>query len=128
MLEITETTAMHRTDVAASTLRKLKALGVSLAIDDFGTGYSSLASLRRYPVDRLKIDRSFVADLPADASAKALVGGIVGLAHALGLKVIAVGVETEAQRDFLAALGCDFAQGYLTGKPVDAERAAEGYL
>jgi len=107
---------------------KLKELGVSLAIDDFGTGYSSLASLRRYPVDRLKIDRSFTADLPADENAKALTAGIIGLAHALGLKVIAEGVETEAQRDFLAALGCDFAQGYLTGKPVDADSAAAGYL
>jgi len=128
MLEITETTAMHQTDVAASTLQKLKQLGVSLAIDDFGTGTSSLASLRRYPVDRLKIDRSFIADLPADENAKALTAGIIGLAHALGLKVIAEGVETEAQRDFLAALGCDFAQGYLTGKPVDADSAAADYL
>jgi len=128
MLEVTETTAMHQTDVAAGTLHKLKELGVSLAIDDFGTGYSSLASLRRYPVDRLKIDRSFIADLPADENAKALTGGIVGLAHALGLKVIAEGVETEAQREFLAALGCDFAQGYLTGKPVDADSAAADYL
>jgi diguanylate cyclase (GGDEF)-like protein/PAS domain S-box-containing protein len=128
MLEITETTAMHQTDVAASTLQKLKELGVSLAIDDFGTGYSSLASLRRYPVDQLKIDRSFVADLPAGENAKTLTGGIIGLAHALGLKVVAEGVETEAQREFLAALGCDFAQGYLTGKPVDADSAAADYL
>ncbi len=128
MLEVTETTAMHQTDVAASTLQKLKELGVSLAIDDFGTGYSSLASLRRYPVDQLKIDRSFVADLPAGENAKTLTGGIIGLAHALGLKVVAEGVETEAQREFLAALGCDFAQGYLTGKPVDADSAAADYL
>jgi len=128
MLEVTETTAMHQTDVAASTLQKLKELGVSLAIDDFGSGHSSLASLRRYPLDRLKIARSFIADLPADENAKALTGGIVGLAHALGLKVIAVGVETAAQREFLAALGCDFAQGTLTGKPVDADSAAAAYL
>jgi EAL domain-containing protein (putative c-di-GMP-specific phosphodiesterase class I) len=128
MLEVTETTAMHQTDVAASTLHKLKELGVSLAIDDFDSGASSLASLRRYPLDRLKIARSFIADLPADENAKALTGGIVGLAHALGLKVMAVGVETAAQRDFLAALGCDFAQGTLTGKPVDADSAAADYL
>jgi len=89
MLEVAETTAMHQTDVAASTLAKLKDQGVGLAIDDFGTGYSNLASLRRFPVDALKIDRTIVADLPADAHAKALAGGIVGLAHALGLKVIA---------------------------------------
>ncbi len=128
VLEVTEATALQQADVAASTLRKLKELGVSLVIDDFGTGSSSLASLRRYPVDRLKIDRSFVADLPADENAKALAAGIVGLAHALGLKVIAAGVETEAQRDFLAALGCDFVQGYLTGKPVDADTASASYV
>jgi EAL domain-containing protein (putative c-di-GMP-specific phosphodiesterase class I) len=128
VLEVTEATASQQADIAASTLRKLKELGVSLVIDDFGTGSSSLASLRRYPVDRLKIDRAFVADLPADENAKALAAGIVGLAHALGLKVIAAGVETEAQRDFLAALGCDFVQGYLTGKPVDADTASAAYV
>jgi diguanylate cyclase (GGDEF)-like protein/PAS domain S-box-containing protein len=127
-LEITESTAMQQTDVAASTLQKLKELGVSLAIDDFGTGYSSLASLRRYPVDRLKIDRSFIGGLPADESAKALASGIIGLAHALGLQVIAEGVENEAQRALLAALGCDLAQGYLTGKPVDADSASADYV
>jgi len=127
-LEIAETTSMHQTDVAVSTLKKLRELGVSLGIDDFGTGYSSLAHLRTFPVDRLKIDRSFVADLPADTNARALAGGIVGLAHALGLKVVAVGVETEAQRDFLAALGCDYAQGFLTGKPVDADSASAAYV
>jgi len=128
MLEVAETAAMHQADVAASTLTKLKELGVALAIDDFGTGYSNLASLRRFPVDALKIDRSIVADLPADEHAKALAGGIVGLAHALGLKVIAEGVETEAQRDFLAALGCDSAQGYFIGKPVDADSASAAYV
>jgi EAL domain-containing protein (putative c-di-GMP-specific phosphodiesterase class I) len=128
MLEVAETAAMHQADVAASTLTKLKELGVALAIDDFGTGYSNLASLRRFPVDALKIDRSIVADLPADEHAKGLAGGIVGLAHALGLKVIAEGVETEAQRDFLAALGCDAAQGYFLGKPVDADSASAGYV
>jgi EAL domain-containing protein (putative c-di-GMP-specific phosphodiesterase class I) len=128
MLEVAETTAMHQTDVAASTLAKLKELGVSLAIDDFGTGYSNLASLRRFTVDMLKIDRTIVADLPGDAHAKALAGGIVGLAHALGMKVVAEGVETEAQRDFLAALGCDRAQGFYIGKPVDADAASAGYV
>jgi diguanylate cyclase (GGDEF)-like protein/PAS domain S-box-containing protein len=128
MLEVAETTAMHQTDVAASTFAKLKELGVALAIDDFGTGYSNLASLRRFPADVLKIDRTIVADLPSDGHAKALAGGIVGLAHALGLKVIAEGVETEAQRDFLAALGCDSAQGYFLGKPVDADSASADYV
>jgi len=128
MFEVAETAAMHQADVAASTLTKLKELGVALAIDDFGTGYSNLASLRRFPVDALKIDRSIVADLPADEHAKALAGGIVGLAHALSLKVIAEGVESEAQRDFLAALGCDAAQGYFIGKPVDADSASAAYV
>jgi diguanylate cyclase (GGDEF)-like protein len=114
--------------IAASTLAKLKELGVTLAIDDFGTGYSNLALLRRFAVDALKIDRTIVADLRADGHAKALAGGIVGLAHALGLKVIAEGVETEAQRDFLAALGCDLAQGYFIGKPVDADSASANYV
>ena len=127
-LEITETTAMHQTDVAVSTLKKLKELGVSLVIDDFGTGYSSLAYLRRFPVDGLKIDRSFVADVPGDRNAETLVGGIIGLAHALGLKVVAEGVETQAQKDFLAALDCDLVQGYLIGRPVDADQATEGYV
>ena len=128
VLEITETTAMQQSDVAVSTMKKLKELGVSLGIDDFGTGYSSLSYLRRFPVDRLKIDRSFVADVPGDRNAESLVAGIVGLAHALGLKVIAEGVETQAQKDFLAALSCDLAQGYLIGRPVDADQAADGYV
>jgi diguanylate cyclase (GGDEF)-like protein/PAS domain S-box-containing protein len=127
-LEITETTAMQQTDVTASTLKKLKELGVSLVIDDFGTGYSSLAYLRRFPVDRLKIDRSFVADVPGDRNAESLIGGIVGLAHALGLTVVAEGVETEAQRECVTRLGCDLLQGYLIGRPVDADAASEGYV
>ena len=128
VLEITETTAMQQTDVAVSTLKKLKELGVSLAIDDFGTGYSSLAYLRRFPVDRLKIDRAFVADVPGDRNAESLVRGIIGLAHALGLKVVAEGVETGAQRDFLGAQGCDLVQGQLIGPPLDADSAAGGYV
>ena len=127
-LEITESTTMQQSDVAASTLNKLKELGVSLAIDDFGTGYCSLSSLRRFPVDRLKIDRSFIADVPGERNAESLVGGIIGLAHALGLAVVAEGVETQAQRDFLARLACDQAQGYLIGRPVDGDKAAAGYV
>jgi diguanylate cyclase (GGDEF)-like protein/PAS domain S-box-containing protein len=128
VLEIAETTAMQQADVAASTLNKLKELGVSLAIDDFGTGYTSLAQLRRFPIDRIKIDRSFVAEIPGDKSATALVDGIVRLAHALGLAVIAEGVENRAQQEFLTAAGCDLLQGYLIGRPVDADHAAEGYV
>jgi EAL domain-containing protein (putative c-di-GMP-specific phosphodiesterase class I) len=127
-LEITESTAMQHTDIALSTLNKLKELGVSIAIDDFGTGYSSLAYLKRFPVDKVKIDRAFVADVPGDQDQKAIVAAIVALAHALEIKVVAEGVETAMQREFLKNCGCDFLQGYLTGRPADADSAAKEYL
>jgi diguanylate cyclase (GGDEF)-like protein/PAS domain S-box-containing protein len=127
-LEITESTAMQHTDTALSTLSRLKELGVSIAIDDFGTGYSSLAYLRRFPVDKVKIDRAFVADVPGDEDQGAIVAAIVALAHALEIKVIAEGVETAMQREFLRNCGCDFLQGYLTGRPLDADSAAKEYL
>jgi diguanylate cyclase (GGDEF)-like protein/PAS domain S-box-containing protein len=122
-LEITETTAMQQTDVTLRTLRKLKQLGVSIAIDDFGTGYSSLSYLRRFPVDKVKIDRSFVAEVPEDHDQGALVSAIIALAHALQIRVVAEGVETEAQREFLKASGCDYIQGYLVGKPAGDDTA-----
>ncbi|HSU62685.1 MAG TPA: EAL domain-containing protein [Burkholderiales bacterium] len=127
-LEITESTAMQHTDTALSTLSRLKELGVSIAIDDFGTGYSSLAYLKRFPVDKVKIDRAFVADVPGDEDQGAIVAAIVALAHALEIKVIAEGVETAMQREFLSNCGCDFLQGYLTGRPLDADSAAKEYL
>jgi diguanylate cyclase (GGDEF)-like protein/PAS domain S-box-containing protein len=127
-LEIAEAALMQQADVAASTLRKLKELGVVLAIDDFGAGSSSLAALRRFPVHRLKIDRALVADASGEQGAAALVGGIVGLAHGLGLTVVAEGVDTPAQRELLAAHGCDYMQGLLAGAPVDADAAAEDYV
>jgi EAL domain-containing protein (putative c-di-GMP-specific phosphodiesterase class I) len=127
-LEITETTAMQHSDVALSTLNKLKELGVSIAIDDFGTGYSSLAYLKRFPVDKVKIDRAFVGDVPGDADQSAIVSAIVALAHALEIQVVAEGVETVTQREFLKSCGCDYLQGYLTGRPVDADTAAKEYI
>ncbi|MDQ5849871.1 MAG: EAL domain-containing protein [Pseudomonadota bacterium] len=127
-LEITESTAMQQTDVTLGTLRRLKQLGVSIAIDDFGTGYSSLAYLKRFPVDKLKIDRSFVVESPDDRDQGAIITAIVALARALQIKVIAEGVETETQREFLTACGCDYLQGFLTGRPVDADTAAQPYL
>jgi diguanylate cyclase (GGDEF)-like protein/PAS domain S-box-containing protein len=127
-LEIAESTAMQHTDIALRTLNKLKELGVSIAIDDFGTGYSSLAYLKRFPVDKLKIDRAFVADVPGDKDQNAIVAAIVALAHALEIKVTAEGVETAMQREFLKNCGCDFLQGYLAGRPVDADSAAKEYL
>lgn len=127
-LEITESTAMRETDVALRTLRRLKQIGVSIAIDDFGTGHSSLSYLRRFPVDKVKIDRSFVAELPGDHDQGAIVSAIVALAHALQIRVVAEGVETEEQREFLRSCGCDFIQGYLVGKPADADSAAKEYV
>ena len=127
-LEITESTAMQQTDITLSTLKKLKDLGVSIAIDDFGTGYSSLAYLKRFPVDKLKIDRSFVSDIPKMKEQRAIVEAIMALAKALDLKVIAEGVENEAQRKFLRACGCEYLQGFAAGKPADADTAAEKYL
>ena len=127
-LEITETTAMQHTDVTLATLNRLKELGVSIAIDDFGTGYSSLSYLKRFPVDKLKIDRSFTSELPGDPDQCAIVSAIIALAHALELQVIAEGVETQAQRAFLKSCGCDYMQGYLTGMPLDADRAAQDFV
>ena len=109
-------------------LKRLKDLGVSLAIDDFGTGYSSLAYLKRFPVDKLKIDKSFITDVPRSRDHNTIVTAIIGLAHALSLRVVAEGVETEAQLEFLQNSGCDLIQGYLVGKPIDADSAAAEYL
>ncbi|MFO7642180.1 MAG: EAL domain-containing protein [Candidatus Competibacteraceae bacterium] len=117
-LELTEGILMHHTEENLATLKAFKTMGVRIAIDDFGTGYSSLSYLQRFPVDVLKIDRSFVMDLPASASSGAIVEAIVTLAHGLGLEVVAEGVETAEQRDFLGARGCDEGQGYLFGRPM----------
>jgi diguanylate cyclase len=101
---------------------QLARAGVSLAIDDFGTGHSSLAYLRTLPARQLKIDRSFIADLGVSGDAMAVVDAVIRLAHALGLRVVAEGVETERQCEILATLGCDEFQGYLFARPMDAER------
>jgi EAL domain-containing protein (putative c-di-GMP-specific phosphodiesterase class I) len=123
-LEITETLAMQHTDVTLTTLQRLKAIGVSIAIDDFGTGYSSLAYLKRFPVDKLKIDRTFVDDVPHDREQAAIVSAIVALAHALEIEVIGEGVENDAQREFLNGCGCDYIQGFLIGRPEDPDTAS----
>jgi diguanylate cyclase (GGDEF)-like protein/PAS domain S-box-containing protein len=120
-LEITESTVMHGVDAAIQTLAKLKAMGVRLAIDDFGTGYSSLAYLRRFPIDRLKIDRSFLADVDTDSDAAALVTSIVLLGRSLGLQLVAEGVENFAQAQFLRTLECERVQGFHFYQPVSAE-------
>lgn len=122
-LELTEESLLTDIDRAILTMDKLRESGVSLALDDFGTGYSSLNYLKRLPVDVLKIDKSFIDDLPHDDKAINLVSGIIRIAHGLGLKVVAEGVEYQAQQKLLDELGCDVLQGYLFSRPVDAEKA-----
>jgi diguanylate cyclase (GGDEF)-like protein/PAS domain S-box-containing protein len=119
-LEITESALMNDAASASRVLRALKALGVTLAIDDFGTGYSSLSHLQRFPLDILKIDKSFVDELGAGRGGTEIVAAVIKLAHALGLQVIAEGVETEEQLHALQRLDCDFAQGYLFSRPMPA--------
>jgi len=122
--EITETTAMHNPDEAIVNLTALRNLGVDIAIDDFGTGYSSLSHLKRLPIQFLKLDRSFVRDITTDENDAAISAATVALAHQLGLKVIAEGVETEAQQAFLSDIKCDHLQGYLFSKPLPKDQAA----
>ncbi|MDI2032567.1 EAL domain-containing protein [Saccharopolyspora sp. TS4A08] len=117
-LEVTEEAIMRDPTAAARVLNGLRELGVFLAIDDFGTGYSSLAQLRRLPLDTLKIDRSFITDLPESAELRVIVSSIITMAHAIGLDVVAEGVETARQLDLLRDIGCDHAQGYYLSKPV----------
>jgi diguanylate cyclase (GGDEF)-like protein/PAS domain S-box-containing protein len=122
-LEITESTVMHNAPHAIALLSQLKAMGIRIAIDDFGTGYSSLAYLKRFPIDSLKIDRSFVADIPRDPGNTAITQAIIAMAHSLGLKVIAEGVETVEQLAFLRDHGCEELQGYYFSTPLTVEDA-----
>ncbi len=118
--EITESSVMTEPDKAIEILKALKICGAALSIDDFGTGYSSLSYLKRFPLDRLKIDRSFVSDIETDANDAAIVNAAVSLAHGLGLQVVAEGVESAAQVERLTELGCDELQGFFLGKPMPA--------
>ncbi|OIQ96956.1 cyclic di-GMP phosphodiesterase Gmr [mine drainage metagenome] len=122
VIEITEGLLLHAGAEVTDNLLKFRDAGIQVAIDDFGTGYSTLSYLKRFDIDYLKIDRSFVTNLEKDADNMALCEAIIVMSHKLGLKVIAEGVETEAQRSLLASAGCDFAQGYLFSKPVPPEQ------
>jgi len=120
-LEVTETAAMVDLEHSARVLSGVRDLGVKVALDDFGTGYSSLVHLRRLPIDRVKIDRSFVKELGTDAESAEIVGAVIDLAHRLGLTAVAEGVETDQQAAVLVELGCDEAQGHLFSLPLPFE-------
>ena len=117
-LEVTENALMGDIQRTLSLLKRIRGQGVSLSIDDFGTGYSSLAYLKRLPLDVLKIDRSFLQDVPASLKDREIVQAIIAMAHTLHLQVVSEGVETVEQHEFLAANGCDYLQGYLLSRPV----------
>ena len=117
-LEITEGVLVDDFPRALSILRRLKSLGVRIALDDFGKGYSSLSYLRSFPFDKIKIDRSFIADLESNQQSIAIVHAVIGLGRSLHIPTLAEGVETQAQHAFLAQEGCDEVQGYLTGRPL----------
>ena len=123
-LEITESALAERPEEALQVLRKLKALGVRLAIDDFGTGYSSLAHLKRFPIDLLKIDRSFVQDIPHSKEDMAISHAVIAMGQSMDMQVLAEGVETAAQLEFLRQHGCQLYQGYYCSKPLPAAEFA----
>jgi EAL domain-containing protein (putative c-di-GMP-specific phosphodiesterase class I) len=124
-LEITENIAMHAEEMIISILDELRAIGIQIAIDDFGTGYSSLSYLKRFPIDKLKIDQSFVRDCKGGANDGGIAMAIIGMGRNLKLKVIAEGVETPVQADFLKLNGCDEVQGYFYGKPMAGSELAQ---
>ena len=126
-LEVTESLLLSNVSETRVKLQELNALGVHIAIDDFGTGYSSLSYLRQFPAQRLKIDKSFIHDLPSSQDAAAIARAIVSLGNTLGMGTIAEGVETEEQADFLRSIWCEQAQGYLYARPLPA-RELEDWL
>jgi len=127
-LELTESVLVDNVDDLIQKVSRLKASGVGLSLDDFGTGYSSLLLLKRLPLDRLKIDRSFVRDVLSDPDDAAIATAIVALARSMGLGVIAEGVDTGPQRDFLAGIGCDVYQGYFFSRPLPIDEFEEFVL
>ncbi|MEN6507352.1 MAG: EAL domain-containing protein, partial [Smithella sp.] len=124
-LEITESMVMHNPARIVAILTQIKNMGIRLAIDDFGTGYSSLAQIKHFPIDTLKVDRSFIRDIPQNAEDKAITEAIISMGKTLSLTVVAEGVETQDQMDFLRRHSCDEMQGYYFSKPVTAEKFAD---
>jgi diguanylate cyclase (GGDEF)-like protein/PAS domain S-box-containing protein len=124
-LEVTESVVMHGVEDVLHKLNRLDLLGIKLAIDDFGTGYSSLSYLKQFPIYRLKIDQSFTRGLPDDRESAAITQAVISLGHSLGLNVLAEGVETHAQEEYLRSAGCDVGQGYLYAKPFPADECTE---
>jgi EAL domain-containing protein (putative c-di-GMP-specific phosphodiesterase class I) len=124
ILEITETSMMSDVEEAILRLGQLRALGVRLALDDFGTGYSSISYVKRFPIDILKIDKSYVDEIGQEGTEPDLVRTLITLGHSLGLKIIAEGVESSEQADFLRALQCHEAQGFYFSKPIDGDSVA----
>jgi EAL domain-containing protein (putative c-di-GMP-specific phosphodiesterase class I) len=122
---LTESVLMRRAETTATILRTLRDKGIRIAVDDFGTGYSSLSYLRKFPLDTLKIDQSFVRQLGTDGDDTAIVTAVIGMARSLNLRVIAEGVETPAELAFLRAHHCDEAQGFYFGRPMAPEQFAE---
>ena len=124
-LELTESVLVNHQKEATDTLHALRAMGLHLSVDDFGTGYSSFSYLKRFPLDTLKIDRCFVREITSHPDDAAITTAMIAMGHALGLKVVAEGVETDAQSLLLRRQGCDEMQGYLFGRPVPADRLAQ---
>src|SRR5687768_10748475 len=127
-VELTESAVMHDADQFIAMLGEINDLGVQIALDDFGTGYSSLSYLKRFPVDRLKVDRSFVQDIVTDSDDATIVRAIIALGHNLGLKVVAEGVETQQQLDFLRDNQCDELQGFYFGRPLPSDQFMREFL
>jgi EAL domain-containing protein (putative c-di-GMP-specific phosphodiesterase class I) len=124
-LEITESAAMENAHQTVTLLKRLRAMGIELSIDDFGTGYSSLNYLKLFPIQRLKLDHSFVRDMEDDSNDAAICSATISLAHSLGLGLLAEGVETAAQYKVLRRMGCDLAQGYYFSRPVPANEVLQ---